>query len=533
MCRVVVPGQNALRVFLTRDYRHSRDFAHDPLRHTARAPASGEVVPASQWSLGITAPVTLTAYPRPVSVTDVFVRTSWRQKAIAVDVEMQADEAAAGLVLRADVHDATGKAVLALRGAPVSLPAGRSAQTLTEPWADPVCWELERGYLYHLHVSLWQDGREVDRLEPLRFGFREVWVDGRHVYLNGHVSRWRVDWTACGLSPVSLPFFRLMGRNVFYTQANPSAWWSVWSETPLLDEALLDAFDEQGLGAFVPAPAVSHLRAKLLDDPQAQADYEREMQRWLRLYRNRTCILGWTIGMNSFCPRDGIHPGTMGKRVDYPHSQAKVIQKGLEITKRSDPTRLVYSHADGKPGDLATSNSYLNFAPLQEREDWPLEWARNGDMPYFPVEFGQPYTANFWKGKQFLMTEYLAMVFGDTAYRQETPAALEKTLALGLANTSGHGAAIPADFPLYRTSSGCLWAHRPRLAHVGRAGLVLLGLRHRLWRPACLGREDHLVALAAVAGPVLRGRRGPARTSTSGGERTTAPRLARRSASPH
>jgi beta-galactosidase len=444
-------ADNVLRVFLTRSYTGiSRDFAHDPLRQTARAAASGEVVPMAQWALGITAPVVLTAYPRPVSVTDVFVRTSWRQKAISLDVELQADAAVAELVLRASVRDATGREVLTLDSGPLSLPAGRSVQTLTQAWADPIPWELEKGTLYSAQVSLLQSGRELDRTAPLRFGFREIWTAGRDVYLNGHVSRWRVDWTACGLTPSSLSFFRLMGRNVFYTQANPSAWWSTWSETPLLDEALLDAFDEQGMGTFVLAPAVSNLRARLLEDPQALADYDREMQRWVRRYRNRACILGWTIGMNSFCPRDGIHPQSMGKRVDYPHSQAKVITKGVEITKRYDPTRLVYSHADGNLGYLATSNSYLNFVPLQEREEWPSEWARSGDMPIFPVEFGQPYTANFWKGKQFLLTEYLAMYFGDRAYREETPAALEKILPLSLANQSGHGGDIPvADAPLY------------------------------------------------------------------------------------
>ncbi|OGV67710.1 MAG: hypothetical protein A3K19_10755 [Lentisphaerae bacterium RIFOXYB12_FULL_65_16] len=447
------PGKdNTLRVYLTRDYTGiSRDFEHDPLRYTARGPGSHAPTPLEKCGFGITAPVTLYAFPRPVSISDVFVRTSWRQKNVALDVELTADAPVDGLSLQAVIRDADGKDVLTLDDGPAAVPAGRTVRTLTRPWADPICWELEKGYLYTATVTLSTNGTVADSAPPVRFGFRELWTEGRHVYLNGHVSRWRVDWTACGLNPTSLSFFRLMGRNVFYTQANPSAWWSVWSETPLLDEKLLDAFDAQGMGSFVPAPAVCHVRTRLLDDPQAQADYDREVQRWLRLYRNHPCILGWTIGMNSFCPRDGIHPPSMGKRTAYPsRSQATVIEKGLEMVKHYDPTRLVYSHADGNVGDISTSNSYLNFAPLQEREEWPSEWARAGDMPYFPVEFGQPYTANFWKGTQFLATEYLAMYFGDRAYRDETLDGLRNTLKVSLENKSGHGSAIPyADFPLY------------------------------------------------------------------------------------
>jgi beta-galactosidase len=450
---VLTPGQeNTVRVFVTRNYTGiSRDFAHDPLRYTARGPISHSPLPMEKWAMGITAPASLHSLPRPVSISDVFVRTSWREKTIALDVELSADAPVSGLQLRIAILDADGKEALTFGDGPFNLPAGQTVRTITQPWANPIPWELEAGYLYTARVSLDRNGALADAPSPIRFGFREVWTEGRNVYLNGHVSRWRVDWTACGLNRTSLSFFRLMGRNLFYTQANPSMWWRTWSETPLLSDDLLDAFDEQGMGSFVPAPGISYLRMHLITDPQAQRDYDREMRRWLRMYRNHPCILGWTIGMNSFCPRDGIHPDTMGKRKKYPpRSQADVIEKGLEIVKSHDPTRLVYSHADGNVGDISTSNSYLNFAPLQEREEWPSDWAKHGDMPYFPVEFGQPYTANFWKGKQFLMTEYLAMYFGDRAYRDESLAGLQRMVEISLTNKSGHGGAIPADeFPLY------------------------------------------------------------------------------------
>ncbi|MCY3021333.1 MAG: hypothetical protein NTW87_20150 [Planctomycetota bacterium] len=451
---------NVIRVFVTRNYTGiSRPFEKDPLRYTARGPHAQNPTPVEQWPMGITAQVRVLALPRPAALTDVFAITSFRNKTVTMEIETDADQPAPNAVLETTITDGDGKTVLTFASARLSLPPGRSLQRVEAKWENPILWELERGYLYTATVCLRVGEQVVDR-KTTTFGFREIWTEGRQIMLNGHVSRWRVDWMSCGLNEHSLSFFRLMGRNVFYYQCNESAWWCTWSETPLLDERLLQAFDAQGMGALLLSPSVGKLRQALLTDPQAQADYEREMKRWVRLYRNHPCVLAWTIGMNSFCPRDGIHPDTMGKRVDYKGGQADVIRKGLQIAKRHDPTRLVYSHADGNLTDISTSNSYLNFAPLQEREEWPMEWAAAGDMPYFPVEFGQPYTANFWKGKQFLMTEYLAMYFGDEAYRTETENGRKRILPLSLGNVSGHGADMSVggpgkgatsfdDYPLY------------------------------------------------------------------------------------
>jgi beta-galactosidase len=152
--------------------------------------------------------------------------------------------------------------------------------------------------------------------------------------------------------------------------------------------------------------------------------------------------------MNVFNAKDAYkHPQTFGKRSNYRHAKAKVIEKAIGIVKAVDSTRLAYSHADGNLGDIASANNYPNFTPLQEREEYFLEWAKSGDMPYILAETGAPYRGNWFKGKQFLFTEYAAIYFGDKAYESENEEFLKKTIDIGVTNPDRHGGTIGKALP--------------------------------------------------------------------------------------
>ncbi len=448
------PGaRNLLRVFLTRDYTGiSRGFEADPLRHLSRAIRNP--LPMERWPMGITAPVTLTALPRPAAITDVFAIPSWRRRTLTLEVEVDADTPTAGLALDATVLDAAGRKALSLHAGIPEVPAGRSVQRLSAPWPKPIPWELDGPYLYRARVALTQAGRNLDSPPATRFGFREIWTEGRQLMMNGHPSRWRLAFGPGALGGRgSVPFYRLMGYNVFQIQPHRSRWWRDWSETPLEEDAFLDDLDAVGAGITIPALSTCYLGTALLTDPRVQADYDREMRLWIRRYRNHPCVLAWVVGMNTYCPREVVHADHMGRRPEPDLApQVQIIEAACRNVRRHDPTRLAFSHADGSSGDISTANCYLNFVPLQEREEWPMAWAHSGNMPYSAIEFGPPFTANFWKWKQFLMTEYLAMYFGDRAYREEGEAALCNTIAAGMANKDHTGdmrAVDLAQCPLY------------------------------------------------------------------------------------
>ena len=434
--QVKVGQPNTLWVYLTRDYTGiSRTFEQDVLRYTTRGP-QGRRAPMDQWPFGITGPVYLRSRPLQAAITNTFVQTSWREKRFDVDVEVDAAEPLDGQMLQAVIQDQDGRPVLTFEQPLGHVEPGVSTHRLSRAWPEPRLWELEAPYLYTLTVSLKRDDQTLDSPDPIRFGFRELWTERQMIMLNGHPVQFRLGWTA-NLSRNTFGLLRMVGLNVFEFQPNPTCWYDVWpSGWPLVDEDKLDLLDESGCGALLLAPTVTHFRDKLLTDPAVEVAHHDMLQRWIRKYRNHPSIFAWLPSMNYVGNHANIHADGMGQAEKVVGStNEQVLSKSLDMIKAIDPTRLAFGHADGNIGDISSSNVYLNWVPLQEREEWPSEYAKTGDLPYMAVEFGQPFTMNYWKepnGPRFLLTEYLAMYFGDRAYTTEGEQGLADVVGIGL-----------------------------------------------------------------------------------------------------
>ena len=142
----------------------------------------------------------------------------------------------------------------------------------------------------------------------------------------------------------------------------------------------------------------------------------------------------WAHTANQFGPVQDQNPRLIGradkaKRAAPPDGYRAGLE-GCEILKSLDPTRLVFTHEGGDVGDVFTVNTYLDFIPLQEREEWLSEWAKTGDMPYIGIEFGTPLYASFLRGRtdyghaivsEPFVTEFSAIYLGHEAYKDETP----------------------------------------------------------------------------------------------------------------
>jgi beta-galactosidase len=130
------------------------------------------------------------------------------------------------------------------------------------------------------------------------------------------------------------------------------------------------------------------------------------------------------------------------RRVDIARSTnlAKAIplaRKGLAIIKIVGRHAPVFIHNGGPTGDIYTVNNYLNFIPLQEREEWLSNYAQKGDMPLMYVEFGTPVSLSLMRARngfpsapvsEMFLSEYMVSYLGDEAYRLE-PAAYRKRTA--------------------------------------------------------------------------------------------------------
>ena len=424
-------GTNELMYFTSRTYvSMSRTIETDPLRREGAWKKPNE----RPMGLDTKGSIWLERTARPFGLDDAWVTTSFRKMEATVHADVLADadgEATLELVAKRD-----GKVAFTASGK-VALKKGENEVSVTRPWPMPVLWDTDDGNLYDATVTLKAGGKTVGT-QQFRFGFREIWTEGRDIILNGHPVHYRVELTWFKLDEKTLPLFREIGRNCIYEQPHPNCWWGCWGTHPLPDEKLLDLCDREGIAVFVPTVKAGCM-TRVYTDPTFRRDYLRETRLHMRLYRKHPCVMGWSMSMNSFNPKDAIHPDTLAQRSNYTAGTGSCLQSCAELVRQVDPTRLVYAHADGNLADIASGNCYPNWTPVQEIADYPETWVKKGDMPYFASEYDAIYCGSFYKNfQELLITEYGAIFYGEGAYRMETPYQLANTVANGLKNY-GHG----------------------------------------------------------------------------------------------
>lgn len=308
------------------------------------------------------------------------------------------------------------------------------------PWAAPKLWDLDRPNFYTLKLQLATVQSGVcDESTPVRFGFREFWIDGRSLMLNGRVAHLRAfdfmnptrdfgqasrlgcEWT--------LRRFRGLGMNFIYL----STYDLDWGQLRYLD-GVMDAADEMGFLMSICMPHPKRLRGVPEEDPK-RAYWER-MARWVaHKAGNHPSVIMYAMSHNSLGYGGDQNPAQLDASFEpgpeHNESLCKSRQAAAwaeDFVHTLDPTRAVYHHQCGNFAGWITLNCYLNWVPVQERVAWLSTWQRQGRKPLFLVEFGMPHHASFQRhrGAPFiwrnavhaepLNVEYAAMLFGDAAY---------------------------------------------------------------------------------------------------------------------
>ena len=419
--------------------------------------ARGEPAPAgaAQFMIGYIGPLgvagslRLDALAPRVAIDDVFLMPSTRTRRLGARIRLYCDRRRKGLRLRAVVTRTDGAPVRTIE-TKVDVPhAGPAVVDAAFPWADPVLWELDRPHLYRVTIEAidgW--GGELDAWGPEVFGFREFWIDGRRMMLNGHPCRFRLLWH-WGVGPNNLAFYQGMGFNAVAIQPRDGGWFTNWGAHADI-ERLAGLLDRRGMaliapsrtvdGGLVGSPRDNPARSPYKDSPRLQALYRRANELRIWRYANHPSILVWNVGLNSgndveeyVASKLGRAPA--GRRATHP------VNLAAEEVDRLDPTRTVMAHASGNLAPVTSANSYLNFIPLQEREEWLSAWAKDGTRPWSAIEHGTPYIANFYRkgGPEPLFTENCAMFLGDEAYRLERTGYVRVVEHMTRTNTSGHG----------------------------------------------------------------------------------------------
>jgi hypothetical protein len=279
--------------------------------------------PARNWT-GIVGDISLSWRPA-VAIEDVFVVPSVRNKRLEARVAMPAE--ARGLTLRAAVLDGAA-VVLKLPETSVK----NETSLLGAEWTNPVLWGPEpygQAKLYVLRTELLKQGKVIDR-SFTRFGFREVWVSGRDVLLNGK-KLWVAGTYFGKLTPLRylndrrpqslmISIMQASGLNISHGH---------WDE---LGKTWEDLCDEMGM--LVMAGFFCDGRPQI----QSKADdgWETWMadtcRRWVRVNRNHPSVVMWR-------PTDVV-PGNVHPR--RPEFWARLD----EVVNREDGTRPLVDDSD-------------------------------------------------------------------------------------------------------------------------------------------------------------------------------------------
>ena len=365
----------------------------------------------------------------PVWVGDVFVKPSTRKGRI--DFECEIESIAGGKVgLEAVIYEDAGrdektgellgrKVAKTFTGS-AAVRKGRTVVTFGGEWKDAVTWELERPFLYNAEIRLTCGKNACDSVPKILFGFRELWREGKDLYMNGHVQHYRGFWKQ--RLPKNLADVKKYGYSLAYQTHQHE---SRYAEDP----KFMEQCSRIGLAVFTGAPTVAAMRERMFGTDENVAQYRRHLDYWAKSCRNYPAVAGASVCVNMLCaawwmegPKEfGQHEVTLDGDKGLSHTALRAMNMAREY----NPYAFYFAHGDGNIGDIGNCNFYFNFIPLQEREEWLSSWAENGRISCYPAEFGEPYYACWFAQHLPQPTEWAAVYFGDEAYRREPQRYLE------------------------------------------------------------------------------------------------------------
>lgn len=388
----------------------------------------------------------------PMYIRDVFVQPSVRRDILTLRLNLHAGEAmqASTGQLAVRIHDETGElakeAIL-----PVPLRGGWVEVEL--PWADAELWSIGEPNLYHLNLELRrQDGSMVDRPTSERFGFREFWIDGRRMMLNGH--ELRLGTLAFPNLPIDRNLADYLLANGFTGVFEQHLSWK-WNhrayEQPVRTNprpSYADVCDEVGLFLYATAPTVRYVTKasdQVAGDSELSQAMEHHFYQFARQVWNHPSIMAWVVDRGGMRWSEWPFPWEVGQAqpdrpVPWTHKDWRQVTAPL---RRVDPTRAYTTHL-GDVADLAGPYIYMNWMPPEELARFFSMWHKSGSRPVVATESATPILKDFHRREVIhdpLVTEHAAALLGDRAYSLEGDAytALIERFAQAYAAGDAHG----------------------------------------------------------------------------------------------
>lgn len=405
--------------------------------------ASAREVQGTVARRGLCGDVYLVATPRGGRITEVMVTTSVRKGAIGWNAALDGLAPDARYRLQC-VITKDGRGVARFTGGPFQAGDLRDGRIeFSVPWNPGQVWDLHTpANTFQLRLSLLDDaGKLLDQAWDERFGFRELWIEGRDFILNGTrvaLSCVPLDnaqvgaaWASYEGARESLERLKGFGINFVYTHnygCEPGA--------HLGFGEILRAADDVGMLVALSQP---HFSAYDWKTPGADRDngYARHAAAYVRTAGNHPSVVCYAMSHNATGYSEDMNPdlidGIQDRRDQWALNNARLALRAQAIVSRLDPGRIVYHHASGNLGPIHAINFYPNFVPVQELSDWFGHWATHGVKPLFLCEYGAPFTwdwtmyRGWYQGRrefgsarvpwEFCLAEWNAQFLGDEAYR--------------------------------------------------------------------------------------------------------------------
>ncbi len=362
--------------------------------------ASAREVRGSVARRGLCGDVYLVSTPSGARISDVKVDTSFRKEEIRLETGLKGLAADSSYRLHARVTD-KGRVVAEFTSTTFKgrdLQNGRFA--FAERWKPEKLWDIHTPQNMHdVTVSLLEpDGEVLDAALPVRFGFREFWIEGRDFYLNGtriflssvpldnaQVGAAAANYGAARESMERLQSFGINYVNTHNYDCNPGSHLSF--------KEILRAADDVGMLVGLSQPHFGHYDWDAPDADETNG-YARHAEFYVRVAQNHPSVVFYPTSHNATGYTEDMNPdlidGINARRSQWSAGNVTRALRAEAIITRLDPARIVYHHSSGNLSSMHTMNFYSNFAPIQEMCDWFEHWAALGVKPVFPCEYTVP-----------------------------------------------------------------------------------------------------------------------------------------------
>jgi beta-galactosidase len=400
-------------------------------------------VPGTVERRGLCGDVYLASTAPTARIREVKLDTSVRKEEVTVSAVVDGLTANTSYRLRVKIKD-DQRIIREFTSQPIQIEVLTTSRiNATDKWRPEKLWDIHTPEnMLTADVSLEVAGGKVsDVYYPVRFGFREFWIDGKDFYLNGtriFLSAVPIDNGQIGARTASyegvretLKRFKSFGINFVYTHN-----YGCQPGSHISFEELLRAADDEGMLVGFSQPHFGHYDWKAADADRNNG-YARHAEYYVRVAQNHPAVVAYSMSHNACGHDEDMNPdfidGIQDPRGEYSKRQAALALRAEAIVKKLDPGRIVYHHSSGNLGSMHTCNFYLNWVPIQELSDWFEHWSTKGVKPVFLVEYGVPFSwdwamyRGWYKGErsfgsarvpwEFCLAEWNAQFLGDRAYK--------------------------------------------------------------------------------------------------------------------